>query len=83
MNDIGYLAPDGTLYECEPWEHLDLAKELATKLAGHTSWNGVLAEDYLLDHGYVAVRARDDRCAKAMADRPLRRVYVSKTTRSR
>ena len=38
---------------------LHFGKELATKLAGHTSWNGVLAEDYLLDHGYVAVRARD------------------------
>ena len=59
MNDIGYLAPDGTLFECESWEHLDLAEKMVEKLTGKPTCAGLLAEDYLLDHGFVAVRARD------------------------
>ena len=59
MNDIGYLAPDGTLFECESWEHLDLAERMVEKLTDRPFANRLQAEDYLLDHGFVAVRARD------------------------
>lgn len=29
MTRIGYLSPEGELHECEPWEHLDKATEIA------------------------------------------------------
>ena len=59
MNDIGFLSPAGELTPCESFEHLDVAKELAEKLSGEKYYNRLLAEEYLLDKGYVVVRARD------------------------
>lgn len=55
----GYLAPDGTFYECEPYEHLDLAKSLASKIQGNEQSSGVQAEKALLGLGFVEFKSRD------------------------
>ena len=57
----GYLAPSGELTECEPWEHMDTARELAEKLNADPAVynNGFNSEDFIFDLGYVAIRARD------------------------
>lgn len=57
-NDIGFLAPNGTLYPCSSWEHLSKAVEIASKL-GQSFYRGVDAEDYLQKLGWVVVRAND------------------------
>lgn len=36
MTRIGYLSPEGEFYECEPWEHLDKATEIAESLTHRT-----------------------------------------------
>lgn len=57
-NDIGFLAPNGTMYPCSSWEHLSKAVEIASKL-GQSFYNGVDAEEYLQKLGWVVVRAND------------------------
>lgn len=60
MNYTGILSPDGSFVECESYEHLDLAKEIAEKLNSDYSYkNGVQCEEYLQKLGYIIVRARD------------------------
>lgn len=59
MIEIGWLAPDGTLYECDTMEHISVAKDLAEKLGwkeydenfNRTCW----ADDFLMEHGYVHI----------------------------
>lgn len=60
MNYTGILSPDGNFIECESYEHLDLAKEIAKKLNSEYSHkSGLDCEEYLQKLGYVVVRARD------------------------
>ena len=60
MNYIGILSPNGSFTECENYEHLDLAKEIAKKLDNEYAYkNGVVCEEYLQKLGYIIVRARD------------------------
>ena len=60
MNYIGILSPDGSFIECESYEHLDLAKEIAEKLnSEYQHKNRIDCEEYLQKLGHVIVRARD------------------------
>ncbi len=60
MNHTGILSPDGSFVECESYEHLDLAKEIAENLnSEYAHKNGVACEEYLQKLGYIIVRARD------------------------
>ena len=60
MNYTGILSPNGSFVECESYEHLDLAKEIAEKLDSEYAYkNGVACEEYLQKLGYVVVRSRD------------------------
>ena len=60
MNYIGILSPNGSFVECESYEHLELAKEIAEKLNSDYKYkNGVECETYLQKLGYVIVRAHD------------------------
>lgn len=60
MNYTGILSPNGNFIECESYEHLDLAKEIAEKLNSEYSYkNGIACEKYLQKMGYIIVRARD------------------------
>jgi hypothetical protein len=60
MNCIGILSPNGSFIECESYEHLDVAKEIAEKLNSEYAYkNGVACEEYLQKLGYIIVRARD------------------------
>ncbi len=58
MNHCGFLSPDAVLYTCTTYDHLNTALEICEKL-GRKFNNGVKAEDYLMDAGWVVVRARD------------------------
>ena len=60
MNYTGILSPDGSFIECESYEHLDLAKEIARKLNGeYLHKDGLACEEYLQKLGYIIVRVRD------------------------
>jgi hypothetical protein len=60
MNYTGILSPNGSFTECESYEHIELAKEIAKKLNGEYSHkNGLVCEEYLQKLGYVIVRSRD------------------------
>lgn len=60
MNYIGILSPSGSFIECESYEHLDLAQEIAEKLNSEYSHkNRITCEEYLQKLGYIMVRARD------------------------
>ncbi len=60
MNYTGILSPNGSFIECESYEHLDLAKEIAGKLNSDYSYKtGFACEKYLQKLGYIIVRARD------------------------
>lgn len=54
---IGFLAMDGTYTECEPWAHLTTAQTICKEQFGKIL-NGIAAEDYLYDQGYVIFYAR-------------------------
>ena len=60
MNKIGFLAPNGKLIECESYEHLDVAREIAEELDPNINFVSSLDyETYLQELGYIVVRARD------------------------
>lgn len=60
MNYIGILSPNGSFIECESYEHLELAKEVAEKLNSEYSYqSGIACEYYLQKLGYIIVRAHD------------------------
>lgn len=58
MDVIGFLAPDGKIYNCTSWNHADLAERLCKKF-GIGDYSGTPAIDELLHRGYVCLRARD------------------------
>jgi hypothetical protein len=58
MIELGWLAPDGTMYECNTMEHIIIAEDIAKKLGWHeldTEGNRVCADDFLMQHGYVHI----------------------------
>lgn len=58
MNKTGFLSPSGKLIECESYEHLDKACEIADEL--NLSYNNRLEAEIILQKlGYITVRARD------------------------
>lgn len=58
MNDCGFLSPSGELRECASYDHLSTALDICEELGRHC-YNGLAAEDYLLDQGWIVIRARD------------------------
>ena len=52
MSEIrcGWLLPSGEFAECEPYEHLAVARELVKDRAPYAT-----ADEYLLDHGAVKI----------------------------
>ena len=48
----GWLSPEGQLYECDYFEHLSLAREIAEKI-GASYEELYLADKYLLNNGWV------------------------------
>ena len=62
MNKIGFLAPNGDFIECESWEHMSFALDLVEKMKDapdKAKFNGLTAEEYLQELGYIVVRASD------------------------
>lgn len=55
---VGFLAPDGAFEKCAPWEHTKKAKEIIFRKHGLEFKNGLQAEDYLYEQGYVMFFAR-------------------------
>lgn len=47
---LGWLSPDGQLFECGYTEHLSKADEIVKTL---TTENILLSDEYLLEHGWV------------------------------
>lgn len=59
-NYTGILSPDGSFIECENYEHLELAKEIAEKLNSEYSHKSrIVCKEYLQKLGYIIVRAHD------------------------
>lgn len=56
---IGFLAPDGTFTECDSYEHLELAKEIAEKKFQKPYLSGIKAEDLLFENGYIGFYSRN------------------------
>lgn len=55
---IGFLSPEGELIPCESWEHTSKATEICVNKF-RVELSGISAEDYILEKGYAAIRARD------------------------
>lgn len=49
----GFLAPDGYYTECVRWSHLSTAERIAHEVYEQKAFEGLQAEEYLLDQGYV------------------------------
>lgn len=56
---IGYLSPEAKFYPCESYEHTSYAEELCESIYLKEVSRGLLAEDYLLEKGWIVFRARD------------------------
>ena len=50
----GWLSPEGKMYECEYYEHLPLAGDIAKKLGASANemWT---PDEYLFNHGWVCI----------------------------
>lgn len=57
----GFLAPDGTYTECPIFAHSEAALDICDEVYGEEFLNGILAEDYLYEKGYVIFYARNAR----------------------
>ena len=58
MIEIGWLAPDGTMYECATMEHNVVAEKLAEKIGWHEldeNFNRITADDFLIKNGWVHI----------------------------
>lgn len=56
--ELGWLAPNGSMYECGLMEHFSVAQDIAEKLGWKeldAEGNRVWADDFLLQHGYVHI----------------------------
>lgn len=58
MSLCGFLAPDGTFTECDSWEHMQTAENIAKEKYNKTFQNSHEAEQYLYEVGYVGFYAR-------------------------
>ena len=56
QSHIGILAPDGTFIPCEPYEHLDVALEIAEKISEKIFTSRLDTERYLLSLGYIELQ---------------------------
>lgn len=61
---IGWLSPDGDIYECEPYDHLESAANICRKL-GYKEYGAV--DDTLLNHSWVHI---------SFSFAPYRRFYI-------
>lgn len=53
----GFLAPDGMFTKCEHWGHLSAAENITNEVYAQRTLEGIQAEEYLLDRGYVVFYA--------------------------
>lgn len=58
MSLCGFLAPDGTFTECDSWEHMQTAANIAKEKYNRTFPHSYEAEQYLYEVGYVGFYAR-------------------------
>ena len=58
MSLCGFLAPDGTFTECDSWEHMQTAANIAREKYNRTFQHLYEAEQYLYDIGYIGFYAR-------------------------
>ena len=58
MSLCGFLAPDGTFTECDSWEHMQTAANIAKEKYHRTFQHSYEAEQYLYEVGYVGFYAR-------------------------
>ena len=58
MSLCGFLAPDGTFTECDSWEHMQTAANIAKEKYNRTFQHSYEAEQYLYEVGYVGFYAR-------------------------
>ena len=49
----GWLSPNGKLYECETWEHMDLAEKLVEEFGYESDYNR--EDQALLDNGWAKI----------------------------
>jgi len=61
---VGWLAPDGDMYECDLYDHIEMAKEICKKF-GYEGYKSV--DDILLSHSWVHIT-----CSLA----PYRKFYI-------
>ena len=52
-NLIGYLSPEGTFYQCSFYGHMEKAMYLCQTLYDKSFPNGIRAEEYLINKGFV------------------------------
>lgn len=57
---LGFLSPGGKLYECHSYDHLETAMKICTSFENpvYELRTNLDCEDYLMDIGYVCLRAR-------------------------
>lgn len=58
MMELGWLAPDGTMIECQLMEHIYVAEEIAERLGWKEidiDGNRVYADQFLMNHGFVHI----------------------------
>ena len=58
MSLCGFLAPDGTFTECDSWEHMQTAVNIAKEKYDRTFQHLYEAEQYLSEVGYIGFYAR-------------------------
>lgn len=58
MSLCGFLAPDGIFTECDSWEHMQTAANIAKEKYNRTFQHSYEAEQYLYEVGYVGFYAR-------------------------
>ena len=57
--EVGYLSPEGVLYECRPFEHIEFSNELCKKLGYKDDCRGLDGENILLQQkGWIIAKAR-------------------------
>ena len=76
-NPIGFLKPNGTLIECESWEHMEKACDIADEI-GISYKNKLDAEIALQLQGYIVIRARDIYGRIGQFDNNGGRIHLSK-----
>jgi len=57
----GFLAPDGTYTSCPMFAHTECALDIVLEVYGEEFFNGIFAEDFLYEKGYVIFYARNAR----------------------